>query len=112
MSIDVLPLCPSSKQIESVLSAALGYSKVVIVARTLCGCYTGFDALSYQAQAIIRSLERRLHTLVIWGTPFSCKSVLEYVKQVLFIYDSRKIVLDRVLKGNLKPDGKLPVTLS
>ena len=111
MRIDMLPLCPTSRQIEGALSASLEYSKVIVVARTLCGCYTGFDALSYQAQAIIRSLSHRLHSLVIWGTPFSCKPVLAYVPQVLFIYDSRRIVLDRLLKGSLKPNGKLPVSL-
>ena len=74
-------------------------------------CYTGYDALSYQAQTIVRSLAHKLDTLIIVGNPFAYKAVEEYVPQVVFAYDSNHVVIDRVLSGELYPEGILPVNL-
>ncbi len=112
MKILAAPLCPGGGQIQDILREALSYDKVVVIAHTLCYAYIGSDSLSYQVQSVIRALSRRMDTLVIWGTPYASKPALPYVKQTLFVYDSNRVVLDRVLSGEIRPDGVLPVKLN
>jgi len=111
MKIDILPPAPVSAQIQRTLKTALGYEKVIVIARTAIGAYTGHDSLMPQMQSLIRALSRRLDTLVLWGTPFAVRPIRKFVPQMLFIYDSRRPVLDRLLTGELAPQGKLPVEL-
>ncbi|MDF2921821.1 MAG: beta-glucosidase [Paenibacillaceae bacterium] len=110
---EVIPLQPSTLEVQKVLQAGLQAEQVCYIAHTPTRCYMGTNTYMPGVRAMVRGMRSKIHTFVVWGNPYAAEE-LPPLEQYLFCYDRGPWVdsVARTLKGTLQPQGKIPVPVA
>jgi hypothetical protein len=107
----VIPRSPTTLEMQKVLNKGIQASSICFIAHTPTKCYTGTNRYLAPIVSLAKGLRTKIRTFVIWGNPYASDDLP--MEQFLFCYDRGPWIdpMIQVLKGERKPEGKLPVPM-
>ncbi|MDD5686975.1 MAG: glycoside hydrolase family 3 N-terminal domain-containing protein [Elusimicrobia bacterium] len=101
---------PSQVQIEATLSETMKYDSLVVIPFSRTEGYLGSSDLTQRLIALVSGISPKISAIVLFGNAYAARE-LPAVKRLIFAYEGENCFESamKVLRGQIKPHGKLPV---
>lgn len=109
-SVSIISEFPCHHEIENTCNEISKADETIFFTFCKTGCYLGTDGITERMAAVIKANEEKISTVVHIGNPYEVKK-FSNIKRVITSVCQNDDYIIKILKGEAKAEGILPVTL-